>query len=163
MAKIKRTNNLQNTIHKTKDLPGCELECSRRVSSSCSIIGTCRVTQVANPVISHEWGKDRKVSMTSGTYQGSFVTQMFHNDGKTSELMISTWPIGTLGSVASLLAATLYHGNPDRNHAQALEYRINWKIYIQALLECWYIHLLYINLHINGKFTMGKLKSCLLW
>jgi hypothetical protein len=25
-------------------------------------------------------------------------------------------PRGTLGSVASLLAATLYHGNPDRNH-----------------------------------------------
>jgi len=23
---------------------------------------------------------------------------------------------GTLGSVAFLLAATLYHGNPDRNH-----------------------------------------------
>jgi purine-nucleoside phosphorylase len=25
-------------------------------------------------------------------------------------------PIGTLGSVGSLLAATLYQGNPDRNH-----------------------------------------------
>jgi hypothetical protein len=30
--------------------------------------------------------------------------------------MISTLPIGTLGSVASFLAATLYQGNPDRNH-----------------------------------------------
>jgi hypothetical protein len=30
--------------------------------------------------------------------------------------MISTLPKGTLGSVASLLAATFYHGNPDRNH-----------------------------------------------
>jgi hypothetical protein len=30
--------------------------------------------------------------------------------------MTSTLPIGTLGSVASLLAATLYQGNPDRNH-----------------------------------------------
>jgi hypothetical protein len=28
----------------------------------------------------------------------------------------STLPKGTLGSVASLLAATLYQGNPDRNH-----------------------------------------------
>jgi hypothetical protein len=27
-----------------------------------------------------------------------------------------TSPIETLGSVASLLAATLYQGNPDRNH-----------------------------------------------
>jgi hypothetical protein len=30
--------------------------------------------------------------------------------------MTSTSPKGTLGSVASLLAATLYQGNPDRNH-----------------------------------------------
>jgi hypothetical protein len=30
--------------------------------------------------------------------------------------MASTYPIGTIGSVASLLAATLYQGNPDRNH-----------------------------------------------
>jgi hypothetical protein len=30
--------------------------------------------------------------------------------------MTSTLPKGTLGSVASLLAATLYQGNPDRNH-----------------------------------------------
>jgi hypothetical protein len=30
--------------------------------------------------------------------------------------MASTLPKGTLGSVASLLAATLYQGNPDRNH-----------------------------------------------
>jgi hypothetical protein len=30
--------------------------------------------------------------------------------------MTSTLPNGTLGSVASLLAATLYQGNPDMNH-----------------------------------------------
>jgi hypothetical protein len=30
--------------------------------------------------------------------------------------MTSTLPKGTLGSVASLLASTLYQGNPDRNH-----------------------------------------------
>jgi hypothetical protein len=29
--------------------------------------------------------------------------------------MTSTLPKGTLGSVTSLLAATLYQGNPDRN------------------------------------------------
>jgi hypothetical protein len=47
---------------------------------------------------------------------------------------------GTLGSVASLLAATLYQGNPDRNHKL-------WNIVLterdilhkQALLECCYI------------------------
>jgi len=32
------------------------------------------------------------------------------------EVMTSTLPRGNLGSVASLLAATLYQGNPDRNN-----------------------------------------------
>jgi hypothetical protein len=32
------------------------------------------------------------------------------------EVMTSTLPKGTPGSVASLLAATIYHENPDRNH-----------------------------------------------
>jgi hypothetical protein len=48
------------------------------------------------------------------------VTQIFHNgqpshvgEHKTLEVMTSTYPIGTLGSVASLLAATLYQGNHD--------------------------------------------------
>ena len=40
-----------------------------------------------------------------------------HNgDRKTFEVMNSTKQIGTLGSVASLLAVTLHEGNPDRNH-----------------------------------------------
>jgi hypothetical protein len=37
-------------------------------------------------------------------------------DRKLFEVMTSTFPKGTLSSVASLLAATLYQGNPDRNH-----------------------------------------------
>ena len=60
---------------------------------------------------------------TSGTYPWSFVTQIFHNgqpshggDRKIFEVMTSTLPKGTIGSVASLLAAILYQGNPDRNH-----------------------------------------------
>jgi hypothetical protein len=51
------------------------------------------------------------------------VTQIFDNgqpshggDRKIFEVMTSNLPRGTLGSVASLLAATLYQGNPDRNH-----------------------------------------------
>ena len=47
----------------------------------------------------------------------------FHNgqpshggDRNTLELMTSTLPRETLGTVASLLAATLYQGNPDRNN-----------------------------------------------
>ena len=84
---------------------------------------------------------------TSGTYPWSFVTQIFHNgqlshgaDHKLFEVMTSTLPKGTLGSVASLLAATLYQGNPDRN------YKL-WNIvsseryifHMQVLLECCYI------------------------
>jgi hypothetical protein len=63
------------------------------------------------------------VFTTSGTYPWSFVTQIFHNgqpshggDRKIFEVMTSTLPKGTIGSVASLLAAILYQGNPDRNH-----------------------------------------------
>jgi hypothetical protein len=51
------------------------------------------------------------------------VTQIFQNgqashggDRKIFEVMTSTLPKGTLGSVASLLGATLYQGNLDRNH-----------------------------------------------
>jgi hypothetical protein len=54
-----------------------------------------------------------------------------------------------------LLAATLYQGNPDRNHKfwniRSTEIYI---LHAQELLEC--------LLHINGKFTLGKLKSFLL-
>jgi len=53
--------------------------------------------------------KDRREVLTV------FVTQIFHNgqpshggDSKIFEVMTSTLPKGTLGSVASLLAATLY-------------------------------------------------------
>ena len=39
-----------------------------RVSSSCSTSDTLRINLVTNSVISHEWGKDREVFTTSGTY-----------------------------------------------------------------------------------------------
>jgi hypothetical protein len=60
---------------------------------------------------------------TSGIPPWSCVTHIFHSgepshggNRKTFEVMPSTKLRGTLGSVASLLAATLYQGNPDRNH-----------------------------------------------
>jgi hypothetical protein len=53
--------------------------------------------------------------------------------------MTSILPKGTLGSVASLLAATLYQGNPDRNDklwnmVSSERYSLN----IQVLLEYYY-------------------------
>ena len=97
--------------------------CSGRVCSSCSISDTHRVNLITNSVISHESGKDGKVFTTSGTYMWSFVTQIFNSgqlsdggDRKTFEVMTSTKPKEKFGSVAPLLAATIYQGNPDRNH-----------------------------------------------
>ena len=83
--KVKRSNNnLQNITHNIKDRvsrsplkTGGELMCSGRVGSSCSTNGTRRVNLITNPVICREWGKDREVFTTSGTYPWSFVTQIF--------------------------------------------------------------------------------------
>jgi len=84
--------------------------------------------------------KGREVFTTSGTYPWSFVTQIFHNgqpsrggNRKIFEVMTSTLPRGTLGSVASLLATTLYQGNPDRNHKlwNILSERANFIFYFQ--------------------------------
>jgi len=113
--KYKRTNNdLQNIHIKLKLKTGGELRCSGRVGSSCSTNGTRRVNLVTNSVVNREWGKDREVCTTSGTYPWSFVTQIFNNGQpshgggrKIFEVMTSTLPKGTFGSVASLLAATL--------------------------------------------------------
>jgi hypothetical protein len=77
-------------------------------------------------VISHESENDREVFTTSGAYPWSFVTQIFHNgkpshggNRKTFEVTTSTYQFNQdepIGSVASLLAATLYQRNPDMNH-----------------------------------------------
>jgi hypothetical protein len=151
MAKGKCTKG-QTTIYKntrkTKDrvtrtplkIRG-ELRCSGRVNSSYSTSDTCRVNLVTNPVTSRERGMDRKVFTTSGTYPWSFVTQIFHNgqpshggNRKIVEVMTSTLPRGTLGSVASLLAATLYQGNPDRNHK--LWNIVSAERYIYSICRC---------------------------
>jgi hypothetical protein len=79
-------------ITRTQLKTGSELMFSGRVSRSCSITDTRHVNLVTNLVISH----DREVLATGGTYQWSFVTQIFHNgqpsqgcDHKTFELMTS--------------------------------------------------------------------------
>jgi hypothetical protein len=54
------------------DVQMVEFVMYRKGSSSCSTCGTSRVNLVTNPVISHEWGKDREV-FTSGTYPWSLL------------------------------------------------------------------------------------------
>ena len=72
-------------IQKTKDRATRAPLNTRTVSSSCSTSGTRRVTIVTNPVISHEWRKNREVLTTSGAYTWSFVTRCYiiHVDGVT--------------------------------------------------------------------------------
>jgi hypothetical protein len=75
------------------------------------------------------------------------VTQIFHNgqpshggDRKIFKVMTSTLPKGILGSVASLSAATLYQGNPDRNHKLwNIVSSGRYILHMQVLLECGYI------------------------
>ena len=92
----KHTHKTKDRVTQTQLKTGSELRCSGRVGSTCSTSGTRRVNLVTNPVISHEWGKDREVFTTSEAYPRSFVTQIFHNglpnhggDHKTFEVMTS--------------------------------------------------------------------------
>jgi len=80
------------------------------------------------------------------------VTHIFRNgfpshrgDRKIFKVITSTQPIGTLGSVASFLTATLYQRNPNRNHILVISDQlrdINSHTGGAGML-----------LHINGKFT----------
>jgi hypothetical protein len=97
---FKRTDHImtkekgQTTIYKTLHIElqikqnNPTINRGRRVSRSCS---TRRVSLVTHPVIGHEWGKDRSVLMTKGTYPRLFLTQIFCNDGdrKAFERMTS--------------------------------------------------------------------------
>jgi hypothetical protein len=82
-----------------------------------------------------------------GTYPWSFVTQIFHNgqsshggDGENFEVMTSTLPRETLDSVASLLVATVYQGNPyENNKLWNFVSTERYILHIQVLLECCYI------------------------
>jgi len=56
----KHTHKTKDRVTRTQLVNGNEFRCSGRVSSSCSTSGTRRVNLVTNPLISHEWGKDRE-------------------------------------------------------------------------------------------------------
>jgi hypothetical protein len=87
------------------------------------------------------------VLTTGGTYPWSFISQIFHNsqpshggDQKTFEVMTSTLPKGTFVSVASLIASTLYQGNPDMNHKLwNVVSSESYLLHMQVLLEFCYI------------------------
>jgi hypothetical protein len=56
--------------------------------------------------------------------------------------MNSTQPRGTIGSLASLLAGTLYQGNLDRNHKVWNIVSIErYILHMEVLLECSYIYM----------------------
>jgi hypothetical protein len=64
--------------------------------------------------------------------------------------MTSTLPKGTVGSVASLLAATLYQGNPYKNHKLwNIVSSERYILHMQELLEC---------CHIQMEFHNGKIE-----
>jgi hypothetical protein len=69
----KHATNIKDRVTRNPLKSRGELVCSGRVSSSCSTSGTRRVNLVTNPVISHEWGQDREVFTTSGTYPCSLI------------------------------------------------------------------------------------------
>jgi hypothetical protein len=77
-------------------------------------------------------------------YPWSFLTQIIHNgqpshvgNRKIFKVTTSTLSKGTLGSVASLLAATLYQGNPDWNHnLWNIVSSERYMLHMQVLLEC---------------------------
>jgi hypothetical protein len=60
-------------ITRSLDLYACFVD---RCLSLCTFFCHCVVCSSS----SREWGKDREVFTTSGTYPWSFVTQIFHND-----------------------------------------------------------------------------------
>jgi hypothetical protein len=64
----KHTYKTKDRVTRTPVKTEAEFRCSGRVSSSCSTSDTRRVNLVINPAISREWGKDREVFTSSGTY-----------------------------------------------------------------------------------------------
>jgi hypothetical protein len=143
----KHTHKHKDWVTRTTLKTGGKLRFSGQVSSTCSTRGTHRVNIVIDTVISHGWGIGGEVFTTSGTYPLSLATHIFHSvqpshgcDHKTPEVMTSTHPRGTLASVASLLAATPYQRNPNRNHKLwNITSTERYVLHMLVLLKCCYI------------------------
>jgi hypothetical protein len=138
----KHTYKTKDRVTRNPLKTGGELRCSGRVSSSCSTSGIRPVNLVTNTVISREWGKDRGVFTTSGTYPWSFVTQISHNGQPSKNFRSYDFNFTKRNPwfIASLLAAILYQGNPDRNHKLwNIVSSERYILHMQVLLECCYI------------------------
>ena len=61
----KHAHKIKDRVTRTLLKLGVNCRCSGRDNSSCSISGSRRVNLVTNPVISHKWGRARKVFITS--------------------------------------------------------------------------------------------------
>ena len=80
LPKKEQHNNIQHTTQKTKDWatrtslkPG--INPSNPEEQAVPVLHVTPVTHMTHPVISHEWGKDRIVISTKGSYPWSFVTR----------------------------------------------------------------------------------------
>jgi hypothetical protein len=88
----KHTHRTKDRATRTPLKTGDELRCSGRVSSSCSTSGTRRVYLIIDTVISHEWGKDREVLTTSGTYYVIYDTYILvSNQVIVTIVTLSKW------------------------------------------------------------------------
>jgi hypothetical protein len=67
---------IYKTLQRKLKMEQYDLGCSGTISSSCSTIGTRRITLVTNPVVIHEWGYGLIVITINRTYTWSFVTQI---------------------------------------------------------------------------------------
>ena len=88
----KHTHRTKDRATRTPLKTGDELRCSGRVSSSCSTSGTRRVYLIIDTVISHDWGKDREVLTTSGTYYVIYDTYILvSNQVIVTIVTLSKW------------------------------------------------------------------------
>ena len=164
MAKIKRTNNdLRNIKQKIKDRAtrnplniGGELRCSGRSSISCSTCGIRRVVFVTNKLSDKSW-------MRKGPkfYDDTRYTYVVICDTDTPDKLWwrpyifrrDDFNLTTRNPwFSSFLVCSSILSRNSWLKPQALGYRINWERDIP------YADAAGILLHINGKFTMGKLK-----
>jgi hypothetical protein len=68
------------------------------------------------------------------------VNQVMVATAKLSKWWLQLNQRGTLGSIGSLLAATLYQGNPDTNHELCnIVSTERYILHMQVFLECYYI------------------------